>query len=122
MAGAAAANFTNKINYYVIRNKNGNGGAGTINVIPVSKILLMITDMLETNVDNIFGINIGQYNGIIKAADRSDYWQINVDAFDEDDSTGQTRSQNAYSAMLAKVQATKISISVNFSQVLSALT
>lgn len=117
IAGAMNSNFSNQVNYYVVR---GKGGAGTINVIPVSKILSKIAEVLNSGADKVFGINIGGYEGNTKAASRSAYWKINVDAFDEDDPTGQTRSSIAYPEILSIIKQTKISISINFSQIISS--
>lgn len=118
IAGAISNNFTNKVNYYVIRSKS----TQQIKVIPVSFILNKIAAAFQSNQDKIFGINAGEYDGTTKAATRSTYWEKNVAAFDPEDSTGQTRSRIAYSQVLNEINQTKISISVNFTQVIDGLT
>ncbi len=118
IAGAMNANFTNKVNYYVIRSKSGN----SINVIPVSRLLTAISNAFSSGTDKIFGINAGVYEGTSKAATRSEYWSINVAAYDETDADGSNRSSKAYSQILNAINQTKVSISINFSQVLNQLT
>lgn len=109
IAGQLAANFTNKVNYYVIRDKSS---GGSIRVIAVSKIIEKIKKALTEGSENMYGINIGEAQG--QVASRSSFWKINVEAFSPDSQDGSERSSNAYGAVLQEILATKGGISLNF--------
>ena len=112
IAGSEFANITNKVHYYVIRNKQ----TGAIKIIPVSVLLERIKAAFQKNdTDLAYGINIGKTDENTRVGNRSEYWSINVAHFDDEDYSGEKRSHAAYSLVLNKILNTKISISINFS-------
>ena len=79
IAGAANANISNQVSYYIIRDK----GSGHIKVIAVSKIFNKIIEAIKAEQEYVLGINAGLADFNTKTT-RSDYFSINVDAYSED--------------------------------------
>ena len=111
IAGYLQSNFTNKVNYYVIRRKTD----GQVSVIGVSRILDRIVDALNSDKTSALGINWGemtsnQYNN------RSVYWKHSTENFQRWSPTAaQTRSDKAYPQIINEINKTKVTISLNFS-------
>ena len=113
IAGLVTANFTNKVNYYVIRSKK-NGGQ--VRVIGVSTILQKILDDFNSGLDSSMGISFkDDYD--TKAWHRERYWIHNVDHFQEGfpSEVKYVRSMNAYPEILQEIRNTKMQITLNFS-------
>lgn len=109
VSGNQFANITNRVHYYVIRNKQ----TKTIKVIPVSTLLQRIQEAFEKDIDSAYGINTGQVSKDQRIGDRSEYWSINVENFSTS-SNSQERSSKAYQLILDKILSTKVSIAINF--------
>lgn len=112
IAGGKWDNMTNKVNYYVVRSKT----TGDIKVISVSKILRRIANGLISENGSALGVANKEITDVGKNDSRSDFFMINVNAFDPYDNTGQTRSNAAYGPILIKILNTKINISLNFKE------
>ena len=111
IAGKMKDNFTNKINYYVIREK----GTSKIRVIGVSRILDKIALAINNDENSSLGINWGYTKG--KYSHRQKYWQHSISNFDVSNNPNSkyVRSFRAYPAVLSEIANTKIAISLNFS-------
>ena len=111
IAGYLQSNFTNQVNYYVIRRKTD----AQVNVIGVSRILDKIINALNSNESSAMGINWGE----IKSGrynNRSVYWKHNTENFQPWSLTAaQTRSDKAYPQIVNEISQTKVRISLNFS-------
>lgn len=113
IAGEMNANFTNKVNYYVIRNKD----SGDAIVIGVSRIIQKIRDALENNENSSLGINWGNNENRGHKGSRDLFWHSNVGSF-QTEHTPQAkyiRSGAAYRLIMYQLLWTRISISINFS-------
>ena len=112
ITGEISQNFTNKVSYYVVRQKS----SAKIRVIGVSKILDKIaTAFSDINETHMLGINWGMSDST-RYSNRSEYWRKNVANFTMKQSlmAGQLRSNKAYPEVLNAILSTKISISLNF--------
>lgn len=113
IAGEMNNNFTNKVNYYVIRRK----GDGEVRVIGVSRILDKIATAFMTGENSSLGINWGTNITNTQYTNRSKYWSVNAENFQKKSGplAGPVRSAGAYQTIWSLIYTTKISISLNFS-------
>ncbi len=113
IAGEMNDNFTNKVNYYVIRRKTD----GKVKVIGVSRILDKIATAFMTGENSSLGINWGTNTANTQYTNRSKYWSVNAENFQSKSGSlaGSIRSAGAYQTIWSLIYTTKISISLNFS-------
>lgn len=109
IAGAANANISNQVSYYIIRDK----GSGHIKVIAVSKIFNKIIEAIKAEQEYALGINTGLAD-FGTGRTRSHYFSINVNAYSEN-KTPTERSSEAWPKIWEAIQQTKVSIAINFS-------
>ena len=112
IAGFMNANFTNKVNYYVIRSKKN----GKVRIIGVSTILQKILNDFNSELDSSMGISFkDDYD--TKAWHRERYWSYNTDNFQEGfpSEVKYVRSMRAYPAILQEINNTKMQITLDFS-------
>lgn len=111
LVGTKKDNITNKVDYWVIRQKT----SGKIRVIPVAEILNNIWQKYIQKPDSAKITFLGGKN-----SSREKYWTINYQNFVPDEAASSRteaaiqRSNAAYSKVLQEVIKTKITISVNF--------
>lgn len=105
------SNFSNSINYFVIRNKANSN----VKVIGASKVYRnIINEMQQDNLSTI----VGQERDSWQERSRRNYFNINLQHFSSLRDTEEAkwdRSNDAYSEVLNAVLNTKIKISLNFS-------
>ena len=118
VAGDIAANMTNQVDYYVIREKS----TGRIRLISSGEIILnYLNRYLEKNINE----NIA-YNS--KTGNRKEYWTINYSAYVPDSAASsrpdaaQLRSSAAYGEILNAIFNTKLTITINFKEWFPTLT
>ena len=120
IAGFTKNNFTNKVNYYVIRSKK----SSKVKIIGVSTILNKIWKDFNKKLDSSLGISTDDdygtkagFNFKTKEGYREKYWKENVENFQEGfpSEVKYIRSMRAYQLILNKIRKTKTSISLDFS-------
>lgn len=105
------SNFSNSVNYFVIRNK----ADSNVKVIGASKVYKnIINEMQQNNLNTISGWETDKW----QEKTRQQYFTINLQHFSPNKNTEEAkweRSNDAYSEVLNAVLNTKIKISLNFS-------
>lgn len=114
VAGEMGQNITNRINYYVIREK----GTSQIRVIGVSKILDKIAKAISSEWgESELGINWG-FAKSGRYTHREKFWNTSITNFDPSKKQPEAklnRSNKSYNTIIKTILSTKISISLNFS-------
>ncbi len=116
IAGVTRENITNKVNFYVIRDKS----TKKVAVIPTSKILEYYINNLSKRKTNNVGTPNLKHSG--KPLTREKYWTINVQNFSTKKvpkEAADERSNAAYTEILKLIYSNKITISINFAAILN---
>lgn len=120
VAGFVQSNFTNKVNYYVIRSKK----SGEVRVIGVSSILDKIWKDFKNELNSSMGISLKEdyenraaFNFDTRTGYRQKYWDSNVEHFQFGwpSQVKYIRSYRAAGEIWNTIRATKIKIALNFS-------
>ena len=113
VAGSEIGTMVDKVNYYVIRNKE----TGLAKVIGVSKILNRIKNLYFDSNKKGLGISLSAKGNKDDLYERKNFEKINADNFDPNDETGWNRSSKSFSEIYNKILETKVHISLDFSKI-----